>query len=175
METNCGPKVSDGKIKDSSSRCLSVSLQISVGQAHCWVSEPSRRKKSHSLSTRVGGKYGCVRLYMRYCVCGFWIGTAVWFFDSNDVGPSQIDRRRRREWEQEWETRQEENESNRDREKRKKSNSEAIVDNSRFFSPSGCLFLSSISIHHRLSIQGHWLMSFNMAGQPGSLSLRKWG
>lgn len=132
-------------------------------------------KKSLSFNTWVGGKYECVRLYMRYCVCGFWIGTAVWFFDSNDVGPSQIDRRRRREWEQEWETRQEENESNGDREKRKKSNSEAIVDNSRFFSPSGCLFLSSISIHHRLSIQGHWLMPFNMAGQRGSLSLRKWG
>lgn len=35
------------------------------------------------------------------------------------------------------------------------------------------VFLSSVSIHPRLSIQGHGLMSFNTAGQPGSLSLRK--
>lgn len=45
METNCGLKVSDRKIKDSGSHCLSVSLRIPVGQAHCWVSEPSHRKK----------------------------------------------------------------------------------------------------------------------------------
>lgn len=60
-------------------------------------------------------------------------------------------------------------------EREKKSHSEAIVDNSsRFFSLTGRLFLSSVSIHLRLSFQGHWLMSFNIAGQPGSVQLRKW-
>lgn len=33
--------------------------------------------------------------------------------DSNDVGPSQIDRQGKRECEQEWEVRQEDNESDR--------------------------------------------------------------
>lgn len=57
----------------------------------------------------------------------------------------------------------------------KKSHSEAVVDNSgRFFSLSGRLFFSSSSIHLRLSFQGHWLMLFNIAGQPGSVQLRKW-
>ncbi|XP_042259975.1 uncharacterized protein LOC121891219 isoform X2 [Thunnus maccoyii] len=80
------------------------------------------------------------------------------------------------------------------------SHSEATADNSRLwlcslpfslclslsvlpFSPSqavsfsSCqaIFLSSTSIHPHFSIQGHMLMLFNTAGQPGSLLLRKWG
>lgn len=70
------------------------------------------REKSHSLSTHewVASLSVCARVYVILCVWLLYRHCGV-IFDSNDVGPSQIDRRGRRGWEQEWEMRQEENES----------------------------------------------------------------
>lgn len=63
-----------------SSHCLSVSLRIPVGQACCWMSERSRRKKV-TLFQHMSGRQvqECVCLCMRCSVCVFCIGTAVWF------------------------------------------------------------------------------------------------
>lgn len=194
-----GLKVSDRKIKDSSSSEFTLLVCVTQDSSGTGLLLSVRtqweKKKKLALFQHMSGRQVQVRVpvYVIFCVwLLYWHRSVI--FDSNDVGPSQIDRRGRREWVQEWETRQEENESNRAWEREKLSHSEATVDNSRLwfcrlpvflFSLclfSACLFfllsvcLPFLYLHpSRLSIQGHKRMSFNTAGQPCSLSLRKWG
>lgn len=144
-----GLQVSDRKIKAFSffwARIACLSLLDSSGTSLLLSvrTQPQTKKKKKTLSTHEWAVSTSV------CVC-LSVILLVWLlywhcsviFDSNDVGPSQIDRRRRREWEQEWETRQEENESIRAWEEEKLSNSGASVDNSRLWF---CKNFSSFSV-----------------------------
>lgn len=76
-----GLKVSDRKIKESTSSkfTLLVCLAQDPHGRSLLLSVRTQLKKKVILWTRVGGKYECACLYMWYCVCGFCIGTEVWF------------------------------------------------------------------------------------------------
>lgn len=86
-----GLKVSDRKIKDFT--FPEFMLLVCLSHESHGRNLPLSVRGSYSFSTRDWGVNTNVFLYIWYSACGFSSGTAVWFFDRNYVGLSQIDRR----------------------------------------------------------------------------------